>query len=154
MSISKDRGATSVTVVGTGRMGAPIARNLLRAGFPVSVWNREPTATAPLAQDGAAVAPTAATAVGGADAIITMVTNGDAVAQTMTGSTGALEALRPRSIWVQMGTIGLEWTERFAALAAARGIEFVDAPVSGSDGPARDGALIVIGSGPEDVRAR
>jgi 3-hydroxyisobutyrate dehydrogenase len=53
-----------------------------------------------------------------------------------------------------MGTIGVEWTERFAALAASRGVEFVDAPVSGSDGPAREGALIVLASGPDEVQAR
>jgi 3-hydroxyisobutyrate dehydrogenase len=145
---------THVTVLGTGRMGAPIARNLLHAGFPVSVWNREPETAAPLADDGAALAPTPAAAVDGADAVITMVTNGDAVAQTMTGSTGALETLQPGSVWIQMGTIGGEWTERFATLAASRGIEFVDAPVSGSDGPAREGALILLASGPNELRPR
>jgi len=154
MSIPEDEMRTSVTVLGTGRMGAPIAQNLLRAGFPVTVWNREPKAAAPLADAGAVLAPSPAAAMDGADVVITMVTNGDAVQQTMTGSTGALEALRPGSIWIQMGTIGVEWTERFAKLAAARGIEFVDAPVSGSDGPAREGALILLGSGPEEVRAR
>jgi 3-hydroxyisobutyrate dehydrogenase len=72
----------------------------------------------------------------------------------MTGSTGALETLRPGSVWIQMGTIGVEWTERFATLAASRDVQFVDAPVSGSDGPAREGTLIVLASGPEEVRAR
>src|SRR4051812_49192844 len=154
MSNSEDQPRAAVTVLGTGRMGAPIAHNLLRAGFPVSVWNREPEATAPLADAGAVVASSPAAAADGADVVITMVTNGDAVAQTMTGSTGALEALRPGSVWIQMGTIGVEWTERFATQAAARGIEFVDAPVSGSDGPAREGTLILLGSGPEELRAR
>jgi 3-hydroxyisobutyrate dehydrogenase len=145
---------TRVTVLGTGRMGAPIARNLLHAGFPVSVWNREQKAAAPLADDGAVVAPSPAAAVDGADVVITMVTNGDAVEQTMTGAGAALEALRPGSVWIQMGTIGVDWTERFAKQAAARDIEFVDAPVSGSDGPAREGTLIILGSGPEEVRAQ
>jgi 3-hydroxyisobutyrate dehydrogenase len=154
MTIPDDQARTSVTVLGTGRMGAPMARNLLRAGFPVTVWNREPKAAAVLADAGAALAPTAAAAVDGADVVITMVTNGDAVAQTMTGSTGALETLRPGSVWIQMGTIGVEWTERFATLAGSRGIEFVDAPVSGSDAPAREGTLIVLASGPEELQAR
>jgi 3-hydroxyisobutyrate dehydrogenase len=135
-------------------MGAPIAGNLLHADFDVSVWNREPEAAAPLADDGAAIAPTPAAAVDGADVVITMVTNGEAVEQTMTGSGGALEAMPPESIWIQMGTIGVEWTERFAKRAAARGIAFVDAPVSGSDGPARDGTLILLGSGPEELQER
>jgi 3-hydroxyisobutyrate dehydrogenase len=154
MSVLEDQARTSVTVLGTGRMGAPIARNLLGAGFPVTVWNREPKAAAPLAEVGAALAYSPAAAVDGADVVITMVTNGDAVAQTMTGSTGALVTLRPGSVWIQMGTIGVEWTKRFATLAASRDVEFVDAPVSGSDGPARDGSLIVLASGPEEIQAQ
>jgi 3-hydroxyisobutyrate dehydrogenase len=143
-----------VAVLGTGRMGAPIARNLLGAGFPVTVWNREPEAAAPLADAGATVASSPAGAVRGADVVITMVADGDAVSQTMNGSTGALEALRPGSVWIQMGTIGVEWTDRFATMAAAHDVEFVDAPVSGSDGPAREGTLILLVSGPDEVRAR
>jgi 3-hydroxyisobutyrate dehydrogenase len=135
-------------------MGAPIARNLLGAGFPVTVWNRRPEAAAPLGDAGATVASSPAAAVRGADVAITMVTDGDAVGQTMNGSTGALEALRPRSVWIQMGTIGVEWTDRFATMAAAHGVDFVDAPVSGSDGPAREGSLILLASGPEEVRTR
>jgi 3-hydroxyisobutyrate dehydrogenase len=153
MSVLEDQAQTSVTVLGTGRMGAPIARNLLAAGFPVTVWNREPKAAAPLTDVGAALAYSPAAAVDGADVVITMVTNGDAVAQTMTGSTGALVTLRPGSVWIQMGTIGVEWTQRFATLAASRDVEFVDAPVSGSDGPAREGSLIVLASGPEEIQA-
>jgi 3-hydroxyisobutyrate dehydrogenase len=154
MSTREDQARTNVTVLGTGAMGGPIARNLLRAGFPVSVWNRTPEAAAPLADAGAALASSPAAAVDGADVVITMVADGEAVTQTMTGSTGALETLRPGSVWIQMGTIGVEWTDRFATLAAAHGIEFVDAPVSGSDAPAREGTLIVLVSGPEETRAR
>jgi 3-hydroxyisobutyrate dehydrogenase len=153
MSTAKTQEQTSVTVLGTGRMGAPIARNLLGAGFPVTVWNREPEATTPLGDAGATLAPTPAAAVDGADVVITMVADGDAVAQTVSGSTGALETLQPGSVWIQMGTIGVEWTERFATLAASRGVVFVDAPVSGSDGPAREGTLILLASGPEEIHA-
>jgi 3-hydroxyisobutyrate dehydrogenase len=153
MSLFENNARTSVTVLGTGRMGAPIARNLLGAGFPVTVWNREPEATTPLGDAGATLAPTPAAAVDGADVVITMVADGDAVAQTVSGSTGALETLQPGSVWIQMGTIGVEWTERFATLAASRGVVFVDAPVSGSDGPAREGTLILLASGPEEIHA-
>jgi len=153
MSIPDDQARTSVTVLGTGRMGAPIARNLLGAGFPVTAWNREPKAAAPLADVGAALAYSPAAAVDGADVVITMVADGDAVAQTVSGSTGALEKLQPGSVWIQMGTIGVGWTERFATLAASRGVVFVDAPVSGSSGPATDGTLIVLASGPEEIQA-
>jgi 3-hydroxyisobutyrate dehydrogenase len=143
-----------VAQLGTGRMGAPMANNLLRAGFPVTVWNRSPEAAAPLVEAGATLASSPADAVRDADVVITMVTDGDAVSQTMNGPNGALETLSPGSVWIQMGTIGVEWTDRAAALAAARDIEFMDAPVSGSDGPAREGSLIVLASGSEEARTR
>jgi len=143
-----------VAQLGTGRMGAPMANNLLRAGFPVTVWNRSPEAAAPLVEAGATLASSPADAVRDADVVITMVTDGEAVSQTMNGPNGALETLSPGSVWIQMGTIGVEWTDRAAALAAARDIEFMDAPVSGSDGPAREGSLIVLASGSEEARTR
>jgi 3-hydroxyisobutyrate dehydrogenase len=154
MSTLQTQERPNVAVLGTGRMGAPIARNVLGAGFPLTVWNREAEAAAPLGEAGATVASSPAAAVAGADVVITMVTDGDAVDQTMNGSTGALDALRPGSVWIQMGTIGVEWTDRFATMAAAHGVEFVDAPVSGSDGPAREGSLILLASGPDEARAR
>ena len=83
-----------------------------------------------------------------------MVTNGNAVSDTMNGPAGALDTLQPGCVWIQMGTIGVEWTERFEKLAADHDIEFVDAPVSGSSGPAIDGTLIVLCSGPEAARER
>jgi 3-hydroxyisobutyrate dehydrogenase len=138
----------TVAVLGTGRMGAPIARNLLAAGFPVSAWNRTRAKAQPLAAKGARVADTPAEAVSAAEVVLTMLADGNAAADTMTSPGSALATLAPGSVWVQMGTIGIEWSERLAALAAERGIVFVDAPVMGSDMPARDAELIVLASGP------
>jgi 3-hydroxyisobutyrate dehydrogenase len=135
-------------------MGAPIARNLLAAGFEVSVWNRTAERAAPLAADGARQSSSPAEAAEGADVTLTMLADGDAVNDAMTGSDGALASLRPGSAWIQMATIGDEWTGRLAALATENNVEFVDAPVSGSDGPAREGQLIVLASGPEEARAQ
>jgi 3-hydroxyisobutyrate dehydrogenase len=154
MSTRDEQARTNVTVLGTGRMGAPIAHNLLRAGLSVSVWDRAPEAATPLEEAGATLASSPAAAVDGADVVITMVADGEAVAETMKGASGALERLRPGSVWIQMATVGVEWTARFATLAAVHDIEFVDAPVSGSDGPAREAQLIVLGSGREETRAR
>jgi 3-hydroxyisobutyrate dehydrogenase len=75
------------------------------------------------------------------------------VAGAMLGRDGALASLRPGSVWIQMATIGQEWTGRLATVAGVHRVEFVDAPVSGSDGPARDGELVVLASGPDAVRA-
>jgi 3-hydroxyisobutyrate dehydrogenase len=140
-----------IAVLGTGRMGAPIARNLLAAGFGVAVWNRTPGRARELADAGARLAASPAVAAGSADVVLTMLADGDAVAHAMTGPHGAVSALRPGSVWIQMATVGVDWTARFSALAHDHGLEFVDAPVSGSDGPARDAQLVVLASGTEAV---
>ena len=144
----------AIAVLGTGRMGAPIARNLLAAGFEVSVWNRTAGRAAPLAADGARQSASPAEAAEGVDMTLTMLADGEAVNDAMTGPAGALASLRPGSTWIQMATIGDEWTGRLAAVATERELEFVDAPVSGSDGPARERQLIVLASGPDGARAR
>jgi 3-hydroxyisobutyrate dehydrogenase len=151
---TQDPTRPAIAVLGTGRMGAPIAHNLLAAGFEVSVWNRTAGRAAPLAADGASLASSPTEAVEGADVVLTMLADGDAVAHAMSGPEGALEVQRPESVWIQMATIGDEWTERLATLATEHNVEFVDAPVSGSDVPARDRQLVLLASGPEGVRAQ
>ncbi|MDX6698596.1 MAG: 3-hydroxyisobutyrate dehydrogenase [Solirubrobacteraceae bacterium] len=144
-----------IAVLGTGRMGEPMARNLLAAGFRVAVWDRTPAHAAPLTADGARLADSPAGAATDADVVITMLADGAAVEEAMTSPfTGARSTIARGAVWVQMATVGIEWTDRLAALAAGSGLEFVDAPVSGSDGPAREGKLIVLASGPEPVRDR
>lgn len=140
-----------VAFLGIGRMGQPMAANLARAGFDVRVWNRTPGRAQALADDGAVVAASAAEAVKGATVVITMLADGAATEQAATGPDGFLTA-DPEMIWVQMGTVGVEWTERLAEIAAARGAVFVDAPVSGSEAPARAGQLTILASGPDQVR--
>ena len=122
---------TAVAVLGTGTMGTPIARNLLAAGFPVSVWNRTAAHAAPLADDGARLASSPADAAKDADIVLTMVANGAAVSEAMSGSEEALEAMRPGSIWIQMATVGVDWIDRLGDLAKTRDIDLIDAPVSG-----------------------
>jgi len=141
----------TIAVLGTGRMGAPITRNLLEAGFRVSVWDRRPASAVALTGSGARVASSPAEAVRDAEVVLTMVADGAATEELMSGPDGALESLRPGAIWIQMATVGLDWTGRLAARAAEHEIEFVDAPVSGSDGPARDGELVVLASGPANL---
>lgn len=143
-----------VAVLGTGTMGTPIARNLLRAGFGVRVWNRTPARADALVADGASYAPRPADAAEDADVLITMLADGAAVEQVMTGESGALSTLSPGAVWVQMSTIGAEWTGRLATLAADRGVTFVDAPVSGSSEPAENGELVILASGAGSVRSR
>jgi 3-hydroxyisobutyrate dehydrogenase len=143
--------APVVAFLGTGRMGGPMAANLARGGLAVRVWNRTRSRAEPLAADGAVVATSPAEAVRGATIVITMLADGPATERAATGPDGFLAAA-PGVTWVQMGTIGIEWTARLADIAAARGVVFVDAPVSGSEGPARAGQLTILASGPELVR--
>jgi 3-hydroxyisobutyrate dehydrogenase len=146
-----ERGMSSkdtVAVLGTGIMGAPMARNLLAAGFPVRAWNRTAEKAAPLADAGAVVARTPAEAAEGAQVVLTMLSDADAVLDSVA------DALDGPDVWVQMSTIGIEGGERCAALASERGVAFVDAPVMGSRQPAEEGALLVIASGPAELRDR
>ncbi|HEX3790112.1 MAG TPA: NAD(P)-dependent oxidoreductase [Pseudonocardiaceae bacterium] len=142
----------TVAVLGTGIMGAPMAANLLDAGFAVRVWNRTRAKAQPLAERGAVLADTAADAVTGADVVLTMLANGDAVRSVMTD--GALAAMSPAAIWVQAGTVGVAATEMLAELAAEAGIGFVDAPVLGTKQPAVQGKLVVLAGGPTELTER
>jgi len=144
----------SVAVLGTGRMGSPIARRLMAAGFPVTVWNRTTARAEPLARSGARLARSPAEAVASSNVILTMLADGHAVESAMSRPDGALDAAPGDAVWIQMATVGVDWTQRLADLARDAGVEFVDAPVSGSDGPAREGTLVVLASGPDGIEAR
>ncbi|MDD7939402.1 NAD(P)-dependent oxidoreductase [Actinomycetospora lutea] len=142
---------TSVAVLGTGIMGAGMARSLLREGHEVTVWNRSTDKAKPLADDGARVAETAADAVAGADVVITMLFDTDAVAQTMEP---VLAQVRDGAVWVQASTVGIEGTDRLASLARDAGVAFLDVPMLGTRAPAENGQLVVLASGPSSLRER
>jgi 3-hydroxyisobutyrate dehydrogenase len=144
----------SIAVLGTGTMGRPIASNLIAAGFPVSVWNRTSARAQPLTEEGARLATSPADAAASATVILTMLADGAAVESAMRGPDGALAAAPRGAVWIQMATVGIEWTRRLAARADDARVEYVDAPVSGSDVPAREGTLVVLASGPEEIAAR
>jgi 3-hydroxyisobutyrate dehydrogenase len=138
-----------VAVLGTGIMGSAMARNLVSAGLRTTIWDRSPTTTAPLADAGALVTASPAEAVRDADVMITMLPTADVVNSVIFAG-GVAEALAQSAVWAQMGTIGLaETTEIAARLAQLRpDVMFVDAPVSGSKGPAEAGQLLILASGP------
>ncbi|GAA4869838.1 NAD(P)-dependent oxidoreductase [Actinomycetospora straminea] len=140
----------SVAVLGTGIMGAGMTRSLLREGLAVTVWNRSTEKASPLADDGARVAETAAEAVADADVVITMLFDTDAVARTMEPVLGRM---RDGAVWVQTSTVGIEGTDRLAALARDAGVDFLDAPMLGTKAPAENGQLVVLASGPSSLRA-
>ena len=146
----------TVAVLGAGGlMGFAMARNLARDGYAVRAWNRSRDKAEPLAADGAEICDTPAQAAEGADVILTMVADADTVIDAMSGERGALTT-QPAdgAIWLQMSTIGIEGTDRCAALAAEHGLAFFDAPVLGTKAPAEQGTLVVLASGPEQARDR
>ena len=151
--MDSDTGKPRVALLGTGIMGAGMTARLLDEGFPVDVWDRTPATAAPLAERGATAHVEPADAVRRADVVITMLPTGTAVTSVMLRRS-VLEAMAPDSIWAQMGTIGIEATERLVAETATRrrDVAFVDAPVSGTREPARNGQLTILASGPNQAR--
>jgi 3-hydroxyisobutyrate dehydrogenase len=141
----------SVAVLGTGIMGAPLARNLAAAGLSVRAWNRMRAKAEPLAGPGVEVVDSPAAAVEGADVVVTMLADGDAVAAVMEE---ALPALGDDAVWAQTSTVGVEATRRLSGLAAERGVAYVDAPVLGTRQPAEQGQLVVLAAGPDEAIAR
>lgn len=144
---------SGVAFLGIGQMGEPMAARLLDAGFLLRAWNRSPQHLAAIVDAGAQAARTPAEAAKGSDFVITMLPDGATVESVMTGDDGALATLDERARWLQMSTVGVDWTGRLAALAARHGVAFVDAPVSGSVAPAKAGTLVILASGPDELRA-
>jgi 3-hydroxyisobutyrate dehydrogenase len=143
-----------VAVLGTGIMGSAMARNLISAGLPTTVWDRSTSATAPLAEAGALVAASPEEAIRGTRVVITMLPTAAVVASVIFDDRAA-EAFSPGTVWAQMGTIGVAATTEIAGrLGQSRPrVMFVDAPVSGSKGPAEAGQLLILASGPQEARA-
>ena len=136
----------TIAALGTGVMGAPMARNLARAGHEVRAWNRSAEKAAPLRDDGVDVRDDPAAAAAGADVVLTMLADADAVLDVARQA-----GLAEGQIWWQASTIGLDGTEQCAALAHEAGATLVDAPVLGTKPPAEEGKLMILASGPDDA---
>jgi 3-hydroxyisobutyrate dehydrogenase len=132
-----------IAVLGTGLMGAPMARNLALAGHEVRAWNRTIDKAHPLRDDGIEVAADPAAAAAGCEVVMTMLADAGAVLAVARDA-----GLAGGQVWWQASTIGLEGTEQCATLAAEAGAALVDAPVLGTRQPAEDGKLVVLASGP------
>ncbi|BCJ91455.1 dehydrogenase [Terrihabitans soli] len=142
-----------IALLGTGLMGAPMARRLLGAGFPLTVWNRSIEKAEALKADGAKVAVSAAEAVSEADFAITMLDNGAVVTEVLFGL-GVAEALPKGSVLIDMSSIPPSVARDHAARLAKEGRFHLDAPVSGGTVGAAAGTLAIMAGGPEDVFKR
>lgn len=140
----------TVGVLGTGIMGAAMARNLARAGHTVRAWNRTRAKAEPLTADGVLVTGTAAEAVEDADVVLTILYDGPATLEVMRE---AAPALRRGAAWMQSTTAGVQGVADLAGFADTHGLVFYDAPVLGTRQPAEAGQLTVLAAGPAEGRA-
>lgn len=143
----------TVAFLGTGLMGAPMARNLLGAGFALRVWNRSPAKAEALAKDGAQVCETPAIAVAGADFVITMLSDGAATGAIVANPylTGAL---KNGAIWIEMSSVKPEEARAQREELQTSNVAHLDAPVSGGTKGAEAGTLAIMAGGDADVFAR
>ena len=125
-------------------MGRGMAASIVRAGIPLTVWNRSPEKAAGL---GAHVAEDPRSAVKGATVVITILPDAPVVDDVIRAAVP-----QPGTIWLQQSTVGVEGNDLLAATAAELGLVYVDAPVLGTKGPAEAGQLTVLASGPDEAR--
>jgi len=145
---------TTVAVLGLGLMGEPMARNLIRAGHALRIWNRTASKADALVQEGATLARTPAEAARESEFTIVMVADPPALEAVLHGPSGVLEGLRRGTVLVNMGTQAVSQIEALDREARSRGIEFLDSPVTGSRGGAVDGTLTLLVGGEAAVLER
>lgn len=136
-----------VALIGTGLMGRPVGETLLRAGFPLTVYNRSPRSPAALGELGARVAASAARAVADAEVVLTLLPNGAVVTEVLLGAFGAA---RPGTLFVDMSSIHPATARDLGARAGQLGLRFLDAPVSGGTAGAARGELAIMVGGPPE----
>ena len=146
--------ADKIAFLGLGSMGAAMAANLLRAGFPLTVYNRSADKAEPLRRQGATVAPTPAEAVREASIVFTMVTDDQALEEITTGPEGILSALPPGAVHASCSTVAPDTNRRLATAHAAHGSALVASPVFGKPDVAVAGKLWVGSSGPAAAREK
>ena len=143
-----------IAFIGLGIMGRPMSRNLLKAGHELTVYDVVQTAVDEIAGAGAAKAGSSAEAAAAGDVIITMLPDGPEVEAAVLGKDGVLEGARPGSTIVDMSSINPQVSQKVGAACEAKGVEFLDAPVSGGEPKAIDGTLAIMVGGKADVFAK
>ncbi|NNE54069.1 MAG: NAD(P)-dependent oxidoreductase [Sulfitobacter sp.] len=139
-----------ITLIGTGLMGTPMSRKLMAAGHDLTVWNRSVHRAAPLVEEGAKTAPTAAEAIAGAEIIITMLSDGFAT-EALLADKDFRDALQPGMTWIDMSSAKPEHARAQSKDLAGMGVAHLDAPVSGGTKGAEAGTLAIMAGGPADV---
>ena len=152
VALSNEAPTQKVGFVGLGTMGAAMAANLARAGFPLSVWNRTPGRAGPLLALGAVEASSPREVARASDVVVTCVTDSPQVAEVLFGSDGLAEGLAPGSLFIDCSTISPASAREMGARLKDHGVAMLDAPVSGGSEGAVAGTLtIMVGGEPTDV---
>mgnify|MGYP006266666829 CR=1 FL=1 len=138
-----------IAFLGTGIMGSRMAHHLLKAGYALTVWNRDTTKAEPLQRAGARVAKTAPEAVGQADIVITMLADPSAVEQVALGAEGFLAAMPEHALWIDCSTVDPEFAQYAHEAAQHHGVRMLDAPVAGSKPQAAEAKLSIFVGGRE-----
>ncbi len=138
---------TRVGFIGLGTMGAPMATNVAKAGFPLTVWNRTASKVEPFVRAGAKSGKSPAHVAAEVDVVITMVSQPKDVEAVVLGPDGVLEGVKPGTVLVDMSTVSPATSRKLAGAVTTKRVEFLDAPVVGSKGPAIDGALVILVGG-------
>ncbi len=149
-----DQSKAPVGFIGLGLMGRPMALNLLKAGFPLTVWNRTRSKAEELSAAGARVAASPREAAANSSVVLTIVSDPPALESVLWGPQGALDGLRAGSVLVDSSTVSPALARRVAAACAERGADFLDAPVTGGTWGAEKGELIFMVGGKGEVLAR
>jgi 3-hydroxyisobutyrate dehydrogenase-like beta-hydroxyacid dehydrogenase len=137
--------------LGLGIMGGAMAANILRAGFPLMVYNRSPEKCEPLAQLGAGVASNPRHLAQATEVIIAMVTGPEALDALLWGQEGAAGAFNEKKVFINMSSVPPRFTRELAEKLAPTGAIFIDAPVSGTKKPAEEGSLVILAGGKEEA---
>ena len=143
-----------VGMVGLGAMGLPMANNVHKAGFPLTVWARRPESARQIREDGAAWAESPAALARVSDVVMLVVTNSPDVEELVTGPKGILEGAAPGTVVVDMSTIAPAVSRSLAARCKERGVPFLDAPVSGGTQGAAAGTLAIMVGGEREAFER
>ncbi len=136
--------------MGLGTMGAPMAARILKADYPLMVYNRSAAKAEPLAQLGAGIASSPRALAKKAEIIIAMVTGPEALYELLWGEEGAAAAFSPGQVFINMSSVSPSFTREMGKQLAATGISFIDAPVYGTKKPAEEGTLVILAAGKEE----
>jgi 3-hydroxyisobutyrate dehydrogenase-like beta-hydroxyacid dehydrogenase len=138
--------------IGLGIMGSRMAANLQKQGYSLVLYNRTPAKAKPLVGPSGTLSDSPANLAKQVDILFTMLATPTAVEETALGGNGFLDHLRPQSVWVDCSSVNPSFSKKMGAEAARREVHFVDAPVTGSAGPAAEANLTFwVGAGPAEL---